>query len=250
MFRLPALCFAIVCLALPAKAQNTSNAPKTSNPKIAVDVELVFLADASNSIDNAEIQFQRRGYARAMTHPDVLSAISKGYQRRIAVTFIEWADQYNQKVVVPWMIVKDAKTAADFAGKLFKAERRAFGSNAIGAALAEAKKQIDTNRFEGRRKVIDFSGDSANNWNGPPIADARRAALDAGMIINGLAILCRAANCSGRPVSYDLEQAFATRIIGGPGSFVVTVDNPKTFAGAVRRKLILELASRREKREE
>ena len=43
---------------------------------IEVDVELVFLSDASNSIDNAEIKFQRSGYASAITHRDVLDAIS------------------------------------------------------------------------------------------------------------------------------------------------------------------------------
>lgn len=55
-----------------------------------------------------------------------------------------------------------------------------------------------------------------------------------------LAVLCR--HCSGRPVSYDLEQAFADRIIGGPGAFVVTADSTATFADAVRKKLILEIA--------
>ncbi|MFY0613198.1 MAG: DUF1194 domain-containing protein [Hyphomicrobiaceae bacterium] len=211
---------------------------------VNVDVELVLLADASNSIDNAEIQFQRQGYARAITHPDVLSAISKGGYGRIAITFIEWGDDANQEIVVPWMIVKDLATAQDFTKKLLSTKRLAYGSNAIGAAIAEAQKQIETNRFNGHRKVIDFSADSANNWNGIPIAVARKNALAAGIVINGLAILCRAQDCSGRPVSYDLEKAFADRIIGGPGSFVITVDNPNTFADAVRRKLILELANR------
>ena len=55
-------------------------------------------------------------------------------------------------------------------------------------------------------------------------------------------MLCR--SCSGRPVSYDLERAFAETIIGGPGSFVVTADGRDQFAAAVRRKLILELAGR------
>ena len=34
-----------------------------------VDLELVLLADASGSIDEAEIRFQRQGYASAITHP-------------------------------------------------------------------------------------------------------------------------------------------------------------------------------------
>jgi hypothetical protein len=71
---------------------------------------------------------------------------------------------------------------------------------------------------------------------------ARQIAIDAGIIINGLAVLCR--SCSGRPVSYNLERAFAETIIGGPGSFIITADGRDQFAAAVRRKLILELAGR------
>ncbi len=211
--------------------------------KARVDVELVLLADASNSIDNAEIKFQRQGYATAITHPDVIGAIQKGDLGRIAVTFIEWADANHQETVVPWMVIKDKQSAEAFARALFAMERRAYGSNAIGAALAAAHRQISQNKFEGLRKVIDFSGDSANNWNGIPIAEARNRALQAGIIINGLAILCRLENCGGRPINYNLEQAFAKQIIGGPGSFVVTVDSPERFTQAVRSKLILELAS-------
>lgn len=211
--------------------------------KTAVDVELVLLADASNSIDDGEIRFQRQGYANAIVHPDVLSAIAKGAYQRVALTFIEWGDLYSQKTVVDWMVVSDLASAKDFATRLMAAPRQAYGSNAIGEALAVAHQAIDTNAFEGHRKVIDFSGDSANNWSGRPIEEARKPALDAGIIINGLAILCRETDCSGRPVAYDLEQAFATRIIGGPGSFVITVDSAASFADAVRRKLILELAA-------
>ncbi|MCZ6610544.1 MAG: DUF1194 domain-containing protein [Alphaproteobacteria bacterium] len=39
-----------------------------------------------------------------------------------------------------------------------------------------------------------------------------------------------------------LEDAFAATIIGGPGSFVITADGGASFAKAVRRKLILEIA--------
>ena len=211
--------------------------------KERVDVELVLLADASNSIDNAEIKFQRQGYATAMTHPDVIGAIQKGDLGRIAVTFIEWADANHQETVVPWMVIKDKQSAEAFARALFATERRAYGSIAIGAALAAAHRQISQNTYEGFRKVIDFSGDSANNWNGISIAEARSRVLQAGIIINGLAILCRLENCGGRPIDYNLEQAFARQIIGGPGSFVVTVDSPQRFTQAVRSKLILELAS-------
>ena len=86
-----------------------------------------------------------------------------------------------------------------------------------------------------------MTADSANNWNGPDISTARAEVLAVGITINGLAILCR--HCSGRPVSYDLEAAFADRIIGGPGAFLVTAENADNFAAAVRRKLVLEIGA-------
>ncbi len=207
-----------------------------------VDVELVFLADASLSIDDAEIEFQRQGYADAMRHPEVLSAIARGALGKIAVTFIEWADHRSQDPVVPWMVVDGAASADVFARTLMARERVTYGMNAIGAALAEGTRQITQNDYDGLRKIIDFSADSANNWSGIPIEDGRAQALAAGITINGLAVLCRADDCSGRPVAYDLEEAFTKRIIGGPGSFVITADSATRFAEAVRRKLILELA--------
>lgn len=205
-----------------------------------VDLELVLLADSSGSIDTTEILLQRRGYASAIAGSEVLAAIASGFHARIAVTYVEWGDQYSQDAVVPWMVISDEASAADFGEKLLSAPRVARGRNAIGSALAMAQGLIDSNQFEGTRKVIDLSADSANSWNGVPLQVARASVLAAGMTINGLAVWCR--NCSGRPVSYDLERAFEERIIGGPENFVITADGPARFALAVRTKLIREIA--------
>jgi len=209
-----------------------------------VDLELVFLADSSGSIDNAETQFQRRGHALAITHPDVIKAIQAGLLQRIAVTYVEWGDMRHQDVVVPWTIIDGPETAKAFADKLMAAPRRAQGYNAIGSALMKGKELIESNAIRGTRLVMDLSGDSANSWDGVPISVARDAAVAAGIVINGLPILCREADCGGRPVSYDLEKAYEDRIIGGPGAFVVTAKDRASFEMAVRRKLILEIAGR------
>ncbi len=207
-----------------------------------VDLELVLLADASGSIDNAEIRFQREGYAAAITHPEVLNAIAGGLLQRIAVTYVEWGTSTSQEVVVSWTVIDGPASAQAFAAELLAKPRMAFGQNAIGSAIRKGLELIGGNDFAGQRKVIDISADSANSWGGPPIETTRQEAMAAGVTINGLAILCRASNCGGRPVTYDVEEAFATRIIAGPGSFVVTVDGETSFAEAVRRKLVLEIA--------
>ncbi len=206
-----------------------------------VDLELVLLADATGSISEDEIAFQRRGYAEAMADPAVLGAIAQGAHGRIAVAYVEWADAVSQDVVSDWMVVDGPSAAAEFGRRLAQAPRRAHGRNAIGAALMKGVAMIEGNDHEGFRKVIDLSADSANNWNGPSIEEGRQAALAAGITVNGLAILCRSCD-SGRAAGYDLEAAFAERIVGGPGHFVVTADGDAAFADAVRRKLILEIA--------
>jgi hypothetical protein len=208
-----------------------------------VDLELVLLADASRSIDDAEIMFQRRGYATAITDRAVLLAIARGgYEGRIAVTYVEWGDETSQEVVVPWTMIDGPESAAAFAKALLETPRLAFGPNAIGSALAAAHVLIRGDDVAGARRVIDFSADSAYSFGGVAIAEARAAALLDGIVINGLAILCRSPECSGRPVGYDLEAAFAQIIVGGPGAFVITADGPQSFAEAVRRKLLLEIA--------
>ncbi len=205
-----------------------------------VSLELVLLADATGSIDDGEILFQRQGYAKALVTQDVISAITNSIYGQIALTYVEWGDAGSQDVVVDWQIIDGPETARKFAEDLLAAPRRASGFNAIGSALLFGKNLIETNDIWGFRRVIDISADSANNWDGPPIEIARDIVVGANITINGLAVLCR--HCSGRPISYDLEAAFQQSIIGGNGAFVITADNAATFADAVRRKLILEIA--------
>ncbi len=207
-----------------------------------VDLELVLLADATGSIDQAELMFQRQGHAWALQSDEVLSAIASGFDGKIAVTYVEWADEHAQDVVVPWKTIDGPASAEAFAAELMAAPRRAFGRNAIGSALASAVTLLEYNAHQGYRRVIDLAADSANNWNGLTIEEGRSLAASRDIVVNGLAVLCRADDCSGRPISYDLERAFAERIITGPGSFVVTAADAASFADAVRQKLVLEIA--------
>src|SRR5262245_3147901 len=91
----------LACLATLALATLALAAPAAADP---VDLELVLMADASGSIDAGEIRFQRQGYADALASEDVLWAIRDGIHGRIAVTYVEWADQFSQAVVVPWTV--------------------------------------------------------------------------------------------------------------------------------------------------
>ena len=204
-----------------------------------VGLELVLLADASGSIDAEELAFQRQGYALAMTDPQVLSAIENSLYGNVAVAYVEWAS--NTAVVVEWMIVDGMSSAQAFADALAGPPRQAYGSNAIGGALLDAKRLIERNDIVAPRAVIDFSGDSIRNSSGPSIAAAREEVLAAGITINALPILRPE---DGRRAGTNLEEEYSNRIIGGPGAFMVTAEGRDTFAGTVRRKLVLEISGR------
>ncbi|MCA0872192.1 DUF1194 domain-containing protein [Seohaeicola saemankumensis] len=203
-----------------------------------VDLELVLLADASGSISEEEIRFQRQGYAEALTDPRVLSAIGNTAYGAIAVTYVEWAA--NTAVVVDWTRIDGPESAQAFADALIAPPRQAYGRNAIGAALLDGKRLIEQNAFDGWRKVIDFSGDSPNSFSGPSIQFARDAVVAAGITINGLPILCRFCDT---PARYpDLGAIYEEQIIGGLGAFVVTATSEADLAESIRRKLILEIS--------
>ncbi|MBU2963038.1 DUF1194 domain-containing protein [Citreicella sp. C3M06] len=198
------------------------------------DLELVLLADASGSITQSELMFQREGYAQAMQDPEVLGAISRTAYGEIAVTYVEWAA--NQGQVVTWMRIRGPEDAASFAAQLLDSPRMAFGRNAIGHALLTGKALIERNDIDGWRKVIDFSGDSIGNFSGPGIEEARDEVLASGITINALPILREGS------LDSNLAQIYEDRIIGGMGAFVVTASSREHFAEAVKRKLILEIS--------
>lgn len=213
---------ALACaLAPPAAAQEV------------VPLELVLLADASGSITDAEIAFQRRGYAAALRSPEVSAAIAA--TGGVAIAYVEWAADTG--LVVPWTVLRTEADADAFAVRLLAPPRMASGRNAIGRALLSALALMDANDVQGLRRVVDFSGDSANTYSGPSIAEARDKLVAAGVTINALALACRACDVP-RP---GLEQAYEERIIGGPGAFVVAVEAEESFAETVRRKLLAEI---------
>ncbi|NIR97450.1 MAG: DUF1194 domain-containing protein, partial [Gammaproteobacteria bacterium] len=60
-------------------------APLAAEERIAVDLELVLAVDTSRSMDYDELLLQREGYAAALEHPAVSSALSLGRLGRAAI---------------------------------------------------------------------------------------------------------------------------------------------------------------------
>ncbi|HYX02778.1 MAG TPA: DUF1194 domain-containing protein [Reyranella sp.] len=209
-----------------------------------VDMLLVLAADVSRSVTEPKFKLQREGAAAAITHPDVVKAISSGPHRRIAVCFLEWATVGMQNIVVDWTVIGDSGSARSFGDRLVEAPRSFLGSTSISGAIDFSVAQLERAPFQSERRVIDISGDGNNN-SGRSVTDARDDALAKGITINALVILTPIAE-SFRPEHTNppggLEKYFQDHVIGGPGAFTVVAESHESFGRALTKKLIQEIA--------
>jgi len=207
-----------------------------------VDVELVLAVDVSYSMDPDEQKLQREGYVAALTSNEFLDALKEGTHGRIAVTYVEWAGSADQTILMPWRLIDGPASAAAVAEELGRAPyRRAFRTS-ISGGLNFSAPLFDTSPYRGLRRVIDVSGDGANN-EGSPVTIVRDEVLARGITINGLPIMLKRA-IPGTMDLPNLDVYYEDCVIGGTGSFVVPIRELSQFKEATRHKLVLEVAGR------
>ncbi|SDK35066.1 Protein of unknown function [Aliiruegeria lutimaris] len=204
---------------------------------IEVDLELVLMVDVSRSMTENEMEIQRRGYAAALQSDAVFAAVQSGLLQRVAVSYVEWAG--TQEVIVDWRLLETREDLAAFAETLTAEFNPALRRTSISEALVFGAQLIDTNIYDGLRRVIDISGDGPNNQ-GRPVTQARDAVLDKGIVINGLPLMTREGMGSDWHLE-GLDVYYENCVTGGAGSFVIPVLGWADFAEAVRQKLILEI---------
>ncbi|MBL8905177.1 MAG: DUF1194 domain-containing protein [Rhizobiales bacterium] len=196
-----------------------------------VDLALVLAIDCSFSVDSNEFRLQMEGLGRAFLHRKIHEAISQGATGRIAVTALQWSDESNQMVIVPWTIISNPDQAEALGQLLARMPRRlAEGGTSISTAL-----QFSAMQFEfapsAERRVIDISSDGRNNI-GPPVNLARDRVVARGITINALTIL------NEWPT---LDQYFERNVVGGQGHFVIPAEDYVSYADAIYRKLLREI---------
>jgi hypothetical protein len=213
-----------------------------------VDVILVLALDSSGSVNDHRWEIQRQGYAAAFTSQELLQAIRKGPVGAIAVTVVAWSSLHQQHVIVGWHVVEDATSAKAFSTRILEMPRPYRGGTSIAGGIMYSVSLIRRATFRAHRKVIDISGDGRNEMDLflPPrvplvfitLQQARNEALLSNITINALAL---EGNEEG------ITEYFRDFVICGPGSFVIPVEdtsNYPSFAEAIRKKLITEIAQR------
>jgi len=205
-----------------------------------VDIALVLAVDVSNSMDREEQELQRQGFIEAFHSSLVHDAVRDGMLGRIAVAYVEWAGEGEQKLVVPWTVIEGAETANRFADRLQSAPISRARRTSISGAIDFGVRLLGESNVDALRQVIDISGDGANN-RGRPVTDARDEAVAKGITVNGLPIMLK------KPRSYwdieDLDLYYRDCVIGGQGAFMVPVRERHQFAEAIKTKIIRELAT-------
>ncbi len=197
-----------------------------------VEVELVLAVDVSASVDPHEFDLQMRGYSEAFRSPDFLEALKGLGGDGLAVAMVQWADINQQGVCIDWMHIHDKRSSDAFAraidgtGRLFEQ-----GQTAIGQALEFCLRLFPARGYQGRKRVIDVSGDGYSNKGTLPNGARDRAARQ-GITINGLAIINEERYLAGY---------YQRNVIGGPGAFVAVANDFGDFAQAILAKLLREM---------
>ncbi len=233
MRRSPLFLAFIALIAVTFAASSQARAEK-------VDLELVLAADGSGSIDDDELRLQREGYAAAITHPKILDAIRGGFHQKIAIAYVEWGAPWSQHTIADWTVIDGPDSAAAFAAQLVAAPRMAESYNSISEAIAYSVNLIETNAYDGRRKIIDISGDGPQ-MNGRPLPEAKAMAMLSNITINALVVYKPGGVRTG-PYGEPLIDHYRNDVIGGRGAFAHIAEGRDQFAPAILKKMILEIA--------
>ncbi|TCU65027.1 uncharacterized protein DUF1194 [Bradyrhizobium sp. R2.2-H] len=211
----------------------------------AVDVELVIAVDISYSIEMEDLAAQREGFAKAIVSQEFLQALRAGPIGKIALTYFEWSATRDQKIVVPWRQIDGPEAAKAVADELMTAPILRGSRTSISRAIKFAMPLFEQNPYRGSRQIIDISGDGPNNT-GDPVATARDAAVQQGIVITGLPLMINATPNGTTDISHidHIDWYYEDCVIGGPGSFVVPITDRGSFTEAIRTKLALEVAGR------
>jgi Protein of unknown function (DUF1194) len=230
------VCVIIMAPGAPAKAATSED---------QVDLLLVLAADVSRSVDEGRFKLQRQGYAKAITDPKVVRAMTAGPNGSIAVCFLEWAGANSQLVVIDWTAIASSKDAEQIAERMLSAPRSFADRTSISAAIDFSMAHFARSSFKADRRVINISGDGTNN-SGRDVTAARDAAVAQGATINGIAILSEVPNPYFPEHTHPpggLLAYYQNNVIGGQGAFALAAQNFEAFEHALISKLIKEIAA-------
>jgi hypothetical protein len=199
----------------------------------AAAVALVLAVDVSESVSTERYILQHDGIARAFETPKLIETIA-AVPGGIEALVLEWSDPDKIAVTVGWTRISGPPGAAGFAAAVRATQRTSRGLTAIGSAMLAAAAAFEHMPEPAAHRVIDVSGDGMANFGVPP-EQVRDQLVQQGITINGLAILTE---------EPWLDDYYRHNVIGGPAGFCIVAENMDSFAEAMLKKLVQEIAGR------
>jgi len=239
--------------AQPAAAQNHSGGGPGGMPAElasrdhpipqATDFNLITAVDVSDSITRSDEFLQYSGLARGVVDPAFLGRLAEGTERRIGFVAITWSSGGAVNVIVPWTVIETRADAERVAAQFESApridrstfgryrpltssvDRSSTGMTDIAEAIQSAVQMSLTAPYTARRSVINILSNGVDN-NGQDPSTIRDQAISMGITINGIVFGDRD----------DLPDYFRQRVIGGPGAFLMTINQPADLPKVLEKK--------------
>jgi hypothetical protein len=199
------------------------------------DLALVLAIDASGSVKEDEFAMQQQGYAQAFRSSRVRAALSDA--GTVDIGAILFSDSERDLQIMPMTRLVRGAGAEELARRLENMPRPIPGNTGIGIAVAAATKLLDAPGVCAHRRIVNLSGDGPESMaprarTAVSTAEARQRAEALGITINALAIAHEVP---------DLGEWYRSRLIAGPGAFVIEVEGFEDFSAAIERKLLREI---------
>ncbi len=209
--------------------------------ELATDANIVTALDISESVDPQAASIEIQGMAEAIRAPEIIQAIQSGRHRRIGFAVFAWRDGAYPELV-SWTIIATAEDARAVSGRL-QSDFQAFAAadppapalsphmTDLSGAIDHAAVLLLTAPYVADRSVINVIG---NGWDN--VGEGPRRARDR--------FTAKGGTINGVILGFDpvLMGYYRSTVIGGPGSFLLSVDHPAAMAEVLARKFLYDIA--------
>lgn len=240
------LAAALAAAATPAAAQSAAVLPPSLEPPAAdplartvTDINMVVALDRSESVGFEDRHRQIESLAAALVDPRFVAAVKAGWHGRLGLTVMTWSSFERTHVVVPWTAIGGREDSDRVVAVMRDYE--AVGTDAehkpqtdVSLAISGGLRLLGEAPFDAPKRIINVIGDGIDNFGGDAFID-RDLALESDVTINGLV------HAKGAAIPI-VVRFFETQVIGGPYAFVVPAPTPESFAAAMLRKMLMEIA--------
>jgi hypothetical protein len=211
--------------------------------EIVTDINIVTALDISDSVDSQAAATEIDGMAEAIRSPAVIAAIQGGRYRRIGFAIFAWRDGAYPELV-SWTVIATAENARAVSRRL-RSDFHAFAASDppapplsphmtdLSGAIDHAAILLLTAPYVARRSVINVVGNGWDNVGEGPL-QARDRFVATGGTINGVVL-------GFDPVLMDYYRG---NVVGGPGAFVLSIEQPSQMSDVLARKFLNDIALR------